>query len=490
LERPSRRRPSASRSSYDAIVVGAGPNGLSAAIRLARAGLATLLVEADETIGGGARTQELTLPGFAHDVCSSVHPLGLASPYLRSLDLERHGVSWIQPPSAVVHVLDEENAVTLERAVEDTAAQFGRDGRAYRQLVERFVEPFDSLLEMILGPLRFPARPALLASFGLTALRSLERLGETMFRDEGPRALLAGIGAHAMLPLDQPATASFALVLAVAGHAVGWPIARGGSQVLSNALAACFRQAGGELLTGWRVERLEELPRARSYVLDVGPRQLLKLGGDRLPSSYRDRLTRFRFGPGVYKMDWALSAPIPWTNPSCARSATVHLAGTLAKVARAEAAVHRGELDAEPFVILVQPSLFDDSRAPPGKHVAWAYCHVPHGSSIDASELIEATIERVAPGFQRTILARATRNALQIEQHNPNYVGGDINGGLSDLGQLFFRPMARFDPYSTPAPDLFLCSSSTPPGGGVHGMCGYWAASSVMRRVFRLDSAR
>jgi phytoene dehydrogenase-like protein len=483
-------RPNAARPSYDVVVVGAGPNGLSAAIRLVRAGLSTLLVEAGDTIGGGARTQALTLPGFAHDVCSSVHPLGLASPYLSTLGLERHGVSWVHSPSAVAHVLDAENAVTLERSLDDTSAQFGRDGPAYRRLMEPFVEPFGSLLEMVLGPLRFPTRPGLLARFGLTALRSLEGLGNATFRDQGAPALLAGIGAHAMLPLDRPATASFALVLAVAGHAVGWPIARGGSQVLSDALAACFRESGGEILTGWRVERLSDLPPARAYVMDIGPKQLLTLAGDRLPSSYRERLARFRFGPGVYKMDWALSAPIPWKNPVCARAATVHLSGTLAQVARAETAVHQGELDAQPFVILVQPSLFDETRAPAGKHVAWAYCHVPHGSPIDASALIEATIERAAPGFGETILARATRNAPEMEQHNPNYVGGDINGGVSDLGQLFFRPMARIDPYSTPAPDLFLCSSSTPPGGGVHGMCGYWAASSVLRRAFGRDAAQ
>ena len=288
-----------------------------------------------------------------------------------------------------------------------------------------------------------------------------------------------------MLPLELPATASFGLVLQLAGHAVGWPLVQGGSQVVSAALLAQLVEAGGELLTGFRVSNLRELPRARAYVLDIGPKQLLALAGERLPSSYRARLERFRFGPGVFKMDWALSAPIPWRDAACARAGTVHLAGDLAAVARAEAAVHRGRLEERPFVILVQPTLFDPSRAPAGKHVAWAYCHVPHGSTIDASAAIEAQIERAAPGFRDTVLARSTRTASEMEAYNPNYVGGDINGGVSDIGQLFFRPMAKLDPYATADPSLFLCSSSTPPGGGVHGMCGYWAAASVLRRVFQ-----
>ena len=473
-----------SRARRDVVVVGAGPNGLAAAVALARAGLSVLLVEARREAGGGARTSELTLPGFHHDVCSTVHPLGLASPFFRSLELERHGLEWVQPLAPLAHVLDDGTAVTLERSIDRTAAQLGTDGDAYRELLTPFAERFDPLLEMILGPLRAPSMPGLFARFGWRALRSMRGLGAARFDHAPARALLGGIAAHAMVPLKSPATASFALVLAAAGHAVGWPLARGGSRAIVDALLACLREAGGELEVDRPIARLAELPSARAYVLDVTPSQLLAIAGERLPPSYAARLARFRYGPGVFKMDWALSGPVPWRDPACARAATVHLSGDLAEVSGAEACVHAGELPARPFVLLVQPSLFDPTRAPPGRHVAWAYCHVPHGSTVDASAAIEAHVERFAPGFRALVLGRATMNAAEMERYNPNYVGGDINGGISDLTQLFFRPVARLDPYSTPAPDIFLCSSSTPPGGGVHGMCGYWAARSVMAKVF------
>lgn len=472
-----------SRARRDVIVVGAGPNGLAAAVALARAGLSVLVVEARSEAGGGARTSELTLPGFHHDVCSTVHPLGLASPFFRSLELERHGLEWVHPLAPLAHVLDDGTAVTLERSIDRTAAQLGADGDDYRELLTPFAERFEPLLEMILGPLRAPSMPALYARFGLRALRSMRGLGARF--DHAPaRALLGGIAAHAMVPLGSPATASFALVLAAAGHAVGWPLARGGSRAIVDALLACFREAGGELEVDRPIARLAELPSARAYVLDVTPSQLLAIAGERLPPSYAARLARFRYGPGVFKMDWALSGPVPWRDPACARAATVHLSGDLAEVSGAEACVHAGELPARPFVLFVQPSLFDPTRAPPGRHIAWAYCHVPHGSTVDASEAIEAHVERFAPGFRDLVLGRATMSAAEMERYNPNYVGGDINGGISDLTQLFFRPVARLDPYSTPASDLFLCSSSTPPGGGVHGMCGYWAARSVLAKVF------
>jgi phytoene dehydrogenase-like protein len=338
-------------------------------------------------------------------------------------------------------------------------------------------------MQMTLGPLRMPSAPLVLARFGLVALQSMCGLAARRFREEPARALLAGIAAHAMIPLDGVASVSFALVLGAAAHVVGWPIARGGSQAIADALCAALRAAGGEIECRRPVERLEQLPAARAYVLDVTPRQLLAIAGDRLPAGYRARLQRFRYGPGVYKMDWALRAPIPWRDPACARACTVHLSGTAAHIARAEAAVHAGRLDARPFVLLVQPSLFDDTRAPTGRHTAWAYCHVPHGSEVDASTAIEAHIERFAPGFRELVLARSVKNAPDMERYNANYVGGDINGGISDIRQLFFRPMPRLDPYATAAPDVFLCSSSTPPGGGVHGMCGAWAARSVLRRV-------
>jgi phytoene dehydrogenase-like protein len=473
-----------SRPSYDAVVVGAGPNGLAAAVALARAGKTTLLVEGEDTPGGGARTQELTLPGFQHDVCSTVHPLAVASPFFRSLQLERFGLEWIHSPAPLAHVLSDGHAVVMERSVDETARRLGRDGAAYRGLLELFAERFDELAPMILGGIRLPRSPLLMARFGWTALRSMRSLARRRFQEDSAGALLAGIAAHAVLPLDTPATAAFALVLASAGHAVGWPLARGGSRNIVTGLVECLREAGGEIATGVRVSTIRELPAARAYVLDVTPKQLLGIAGERLTLSYRARLERFRYGPGVFKMDWALREPIPWRDPECRRAATVHLWGNLEQIARAEALVHRGSVDQQPFVILVQPSLFDPSRAPTDRHTAWAYCHVPHGSNGDFSGAIESVIERFAPGFRDVVLARRSITAQRLERYDPNYVGGDIAGGMSDLGQLFFRPVAKLDPYATSARDIFLCSSSTPPGGGVHGMCGYGAARSVLRNVF------
>lgn len=468
---------------YDAVIVGAGPNGLAAAVTLATAGLSTLVVEAHATPGGGTRTEELTRPGFLHDVCSSVHPLGIASPIFRALDLARHGVEWIQPPAPLAHAMADGSVVTLERSIDATAAQLGDDADAYRKLVTPFVERFDDLLAMVLAPLRFPAEPLLYARFGLAAMRSLAGLARR-FRGPAAPALLGGIAAHAMLPLDQLATASFALVLATAGHAVGWPIARGGSRTITDALVARLRELGGELVLGQRVASLDELPPARAYLLDVTPKQVRAIAGERLPDRYATRLARYRYGPGVFKIDWALRGPVPWRDPRAARSATVHLSGTLADITRAEAQVHAGIVPERPFVLFAQPTLIDPSRAPGGHHVAWAYCHVPAGSEVDATEAIEAHVEALAPGFRARILARATKNPRQLAAYNENYVGGDINGGLADLRQLFFRPIVAADPYATPAEDIYLCSASTPPGGGVHGMCGYWAARSVLRNRF------
>jgi phytoene dehydrogenase-like protein len=401
---------------------------------------------------------------------------------LKLLGLERFGLRWVDPTAPLAHLLADGTAVTLENSLEETARQLGPDGDAYQRLLAPVVEHFDSIASMFLGPLRAPRSPVTYVRFGVRALASMESLDRISFRGTRAGALLAGIAAHAMVPLDAPASCAFGLILGAAGHAAGWPIARGGSQAIVDALTRRLTERRGRIVLGHFVERMEDLPRARVVLLDLTPRQVLALLGARLPSGYRRRLERYRYGPGVFKMDWALSEPIPWRDPRAARAATVHLSGSSKDVARSVASTFDGRFAEEPFVLLAQPTLFDPSRAPTGRHTAWAYCHVPHGSPIDASVAIEAHIERHAPGFRDVILARATRSAPAMEAYNPNYVGGDINGGAALLSQLFFRPVPRLDPYRTPLDDMFLCSSATPPGGGVHGMCGYWAARSVLAR--------
>lgn len=465
-------------------MIGAGPNGLAAAITLARAGLSVLVVEASATPGGGARTAELTLPGFLQDVCSAVHPLGAGSPFFRSLPLGEHGLSWVHPPALLAHPFDDRPPAMLERSIDATCAGLGVDSDAYRALIEPFSgDAWDDLAEDILGPLRFPRRPLLLARFGLVALRSARGLVGGRFRGEEARALFTGMACHAMLPPAECLSASFGLVLAAAGHAAGWPVARGGSQSIVAALCSYLSSLGGRVETGRRIGSMADLPRARVYLFDVTPRQLLGIAGSRLSASYRARLARYRYGPGSFKIDYALSAPIPWRSMECARAGTVHLGGTAVELAASEDAVARGEEPERPFLIAVQPTLFDPSRAPPGRHTAWVYCHVPHGSRADMTERIEAQIERFAPGFRDVVLGRHRLSPEDLERYNENYVGGDINGGVQDAGQLFTRPVARAVPYSTAAQDIFLCSSSTPPGGGVHGMCGFWAARAALARL-------
>lgn len=464
----------------DAVVVGSGPNGLAAAITLAQAGLKTVLREAQATVGGGLRSAELTMPGFIHDVCSAVHPLALSSPFLRALPLADFGLEWIQPSAALAHPLDGGSAALLHQSLDDTAESLGAGGRDWRRLMAPFVRHWGELSHDVLAPpLRIPRHPILMARFGARALRSATGLARAL-RTTPARALFAGNAAHSFLPLEAWGTAAFGLLLAVSGHAVGWPIARGGSQRLADALAAYFRTLGGEIVTAAPVEHLDELAPARVVLLDLSPRQVLRIAGDRLPRGYRRALEGYRYGSAAFKVDWALDGPVPWTAPECARAATVHLGGTLEEVAASEAAPARGTVHERPFVLFVQPTLFDDSRAPAGKHTAWAYCHVPNGYPLDASGKIERQIERFAPGFRERILARSVITPADFERRNANLIGGDINGGMMDLRQVFARPVARITPYRTPLRGVYLCSASTPPGGGVHGMCGHHAARAAL----------
>jgi phytoene dehydrogenase-like protein len=471
------------RTQYDAVVVGSGPNGLAAAVALAQRGRSVLVVEAADTVGGGTRSAALTLPGFVHDVCAAVHPMAVASPFFKTLPLAEHGLEWVHPEFPLAHPLDDGTAAVLQRSVDATADALGPDAHAYRRLMGPLVTAADGLFDDLLGPFRLPRRPLAALRFGLRAIRSAKGLADSWFRTDRARALVAGLAAHAVLPLEQSPGAAITLMLGIAGHAVGWPVPRGGSQKIADSLASYFRSLGGEIVTGRRVGSVDELPRNRAVLLDVTPRQVLALAGHRLPGRYRRALGRYRYGPGVFKIDWALAGPIPWRAEACRRAGTGHVGGTLEEVAAAERAPWRGEHPERPFVLLAQPSLFDASRAPAGKHTAWAYCHVPNGSTVDMTERIEAQVERFAPGFRDLILARHTTDTAAMERHNPNYVGGDITGGVADWRQLFTRPVARLNPYTTPAAGLFICSASTPPGGGVHGMCGYFAARAALRRV-------
>ncbi|MGI9088377.1 MAG: phytoene desaturase family protein [Chthoniobacterales bacterium] len=465
------------------MIVGSGPNGLAAAITLARAGHSVLVLEANASIGGGTRSAELTLPGFVHDVCSAIHPLGAGSPFFRSLPLERFGLEWIQPEIPLAHPLDDGAAACLHRDLERAAEELGDNG--YRRLLQPFVRQWEELAAEILQPvLHFPRSPMALAHFGLNALLPATTLARLRLTNEKSRALFAGLAAHSFLPLEAVSSSAIGLVLAMAGHAIGWPFPRGGSQAIARALAGYLHELGGEIKVNQRVESLDELPKARAVILDVTPWQLRRLAGERLPRAYERKLKRYRHAPGVCKIDYALSAPIPWKADSCRRAGTVHVGGTLAEIAAGERAVARGQHPERPFVLVAQQSLFDETRAPRGQHTLWAYGHVPNESSVDLSEAIERQIERFAPGFRDCILARHVVRASELEKTNANLIGGDINGGAATLRQVLARPVVSPAPYRTPLPGVYLCSSSTPPGGGVHGMCGYHAAQTALRDRF------
>jgi phytoene dehydrogenase-like protein len=470
---------------HDAVVVGSGPNGLAAAVELARSGASVLVLEARDTIGGGTRTAELTLPGFAHDACSGCHPMGVLSPFFRTLPLEDHGLKWIHPPASVAHPLDGQPAVLLRRSLEATARELDGDGEAYAKLFAPLLREPHALLADLLGPLRWPRHPLRMARFGLPGLLPATAALRARFRGVRARAVLAGCAAHSILPLERPLTAAVGMIFALTAHVEDWPVAAGGSHAITGALASYLRQLGGRIETGVLVRTPADIPPARVVLFDTSPAQLADVCEPLLPPAYVRRLRRYRYGPGAFKLDWALDGPIPWTDPRCLEASTVHVGGTLDEIATAEATVWRGDHPERPFVLVVQQSQFDPSRAPTGKHTGYAYCHVPAGSIVDCTAAIEQQIERFAPGFRDRILARHATNPADLARTNPNYVGGAITGGVLDFSQFFTRPVARFDPYSTPHPRFFICSASTPPGAGVHGMCGYFAARSAGRRLRR-----
>jgi len=464
-------------------VVGSGPNGLAAAIAIAQKGLSVLLLEARANIGGGLRSAELTLPGYTHDICSAIHPLAAGSPYFTTLPLHEHGLEYIYPPVAAAHPFDGGTAAILAGSVEETARGLGDDAAAYVRLMAPIVKDWPELAPELLGPLHFPKDPLSLARFGWKGLSPSTRLARR-FHTEAAKGLLAGMAAHSIQPLTDLATSAIALVLMAAGHDTGWPLPRRGSVAIADALASYFLSLGGKIQTGTTIRSFSQLPSSRCVLLDLTPRQLLQLGGHHWSSLYQWQLERYRYGMGVFKIDWALAEPIPFTAAGCRQAGTVHIGNTLEEIVASEASTAKGVQSERPFVLLTQPSVFDSSRAPAGRHTAWAYCHVPNGSKEDMTAAIERQVERFAPGFRERILARHVFDTAQLEEYNPNYVGGDINGGVIDIRQLFTRPALRWSPYRTSEKGIYICSSSTPPGGGVHGMCGYHAAKRALKDVF------
>jgi len=471
-------------SKYDGVVVGSGPNGLSAAIVLQQAGLKILLIEAESTIGGGMRSASLTLPGFTHDICSAIHPMAAGSPFFMSLPLKEFGLEFIHPTFEAAHPFDDGSASVLKNSMTDTASGLGDDRLAYMNLMTPLVNDWPLIASDVLGPFRIPHHPMAMARFGRKALLPASAFSRNYFKGEKAKGLFGGMASHSMLPFTKTVSSAAGLTLMIQAHRNGWPVVKGGSQNIANALASYFSSLGGEIQTGFRVNRLQDLPGARVVVLDLSPKNVLKMAGYKFSSFYQSQLEKFRYGMGVFKVDWALDAPIPFTAEECRQAGTVHLGNSFAEVAVNEQMTINGKHPDKPFVILAQQSLFDPSRAPAGKHTAWAYCHSPSGSTVDMKSAIENQVERFAPGFRERILSSHTMNAEQMESYNPNYVGGDINGGVQDIRQLFTRPALRFSPYRTSAKGIYICSASTPPGGGVHGMCGYQAAKRVLRDIF------
>jgi phytoene dehydrogenase-like protein len=476
-----------SRTDFDAVVVGSGPNGLAGAVVLQLAGLSVLIIEGKETIGGGLRSAELTLPGFTHDICSAIHPLAAGSPLFSRLPLAEHGLEFIYPKFAAAHPFDDGSAAVLTKSLEETASSLGADSKNYKKLIGSLVQDWPSIINNILSPLSFPKSPLALSRFGLNALPSAEFISKK-FSTEKAKGLWAGMAAHSITPLNNFATAAIGLVLMAAGHVKGWPVPKGGSQRIANALASYFKSIGGKIETGLYVKNLDQLPSSHAILFDVTPKQLLEIAGHKFSSVYRSQLNRYQYGMGVYKMDFALDGPVPWTVAEVRQAGTVHLGSTFKEIALSEKQSWSGKHPEKPYVLVAQQSLIDSTRAPEGKHTLWAYCHVPNGSTVDMSNAIENQIERYAPGFRQRIIGKHAFNAQQMNDYNPNYIGGDINGGAITLSQLFTRPALRWSPYRTSAKGIYICSSSTPPGGGVHGMCGYHAANRALKDIFGLRS--
>lgn len=475
-----------SKTEYDVVVVGSGPNGFAAAITMRQEGLSVLLIEGNEEVGGGMRSAALTLPGYLHDVCSAIHPMASLSPFFKRIPLKKHGLEFVNPPIAAAHPFDNGTAAILDHSLKDTASGLGSDSGAYMNLMSSLVEDLPELLPELLGPFPLPKKPVALARFGLKAITSASWLSRRFDTPEA-RGLWAGMAAHSMQPLTNLTTSAIGLVLMAAAHLGNWPIPKGGSRSIANALQSYFLSLGGKIETGFYIKNVDELPASKVVLFDVTPKQLLEIAGEKLSSSYKAKLRKYRYGMGIFKIDWALDEPVPFKAVSCRSAGTLHLGNTIQEIVTAEGLTAEGVHVQNPFVLFAQPSIFDATRAPEGKHTAWAYCHVPNGSTKDMTEAIENQVARFAPGFQDVIKARHTMNTHEMEAYNPNYVGGDINGGVQDIWQLYTRPVLSRSPYRTSAKGLYICSSSTPPGGGVHGMSGYHAAKTALKDVFNIS---